>query len=80
MGATGAGCPQIVAFAVLPQVLPDLISFTLYRFETNNRAAAVLGLIGAGGIGYLMNTSFRTFQYIGGSSHCPSADSPGYGR
>jgi phosphonate transport system permease protein len=80
MGATGAGCPQIVAFAVLPQVLPDLISFTLYRFETNNRAAAVLGLIGAGGIGYLMNTSFRTFQYIGGSSHCPRADSPSYGR
>jgi phosphonate transport system permease protein len=61
--ATGAGYPQIVSFAVLPQVLPDLISFTLYRLETNIRAASVLGLIGAGGIGYLMNTSFRTFQY-----------------
>ena len=45
------------------QILPDLISFTLYRLETNIRAASVLGLIGAGGIGYLMNTSFRTFQY-----------------
>jgi len=63
MGATGAGYTQVVAFAVLPQVLPDLISFTLYRLETNIRAAAVLGLIGAGGIGYLMNTSLRTFQY-----------------
>ena len=61
--ATGAGYTQIVTFAVLPQVLPDLISFTLYRLETNIRAASVLGLIGAGGIGYLMNTSFRTFQY-----------------
>lgn len=61
--ATGAGYTQILAFAVVPQVLPDLISFTLYRLETNIRAAAVLGLIGAGGIGYLMNTSFRTFQY-----------------
>jgi phosphonate transport system permease protein len=61
--ATGAGYAQIVSFAVLPQVLPDLISFTLYRLETNIRAASVLGLIGAGGIGYLMNTSFRTFQY-----------------
>ncbi len=61
--ATGAGYTQTIAFAVLPQVLPDLISFTLYRLETNIRAAAVLGLIGAGGIGYLMNTSFRTFQY-----------------
>ncbi len=61
--ATGASYTQILAFAVLPQVLPDLISFTLYRLETNIRAASVLGLIGAGGIGYLMNTSFRTFQY-----------------
>lgn len=61
--ATGARYPQILSFAVLPQVLPDLISFTLYRLETNIRAASVLGLIGAGGIGYLMNVSFRTFQY-----------------
>jgi phosphonate transport system permease protein len=61
--ATGAGYVQILSFAVLPQILPDLISFTLYRLETNIRAASVLGLIGAGGIGYLMNTSFRTFQY-----------------
>jgi phosphonate transport system permease protein len=61
--ATGAGYTQILSFAVLPQILPDLISFTLYRLETNIRAASVLGLIGAGGIGYLMNTSFRTFQY-----------------
>ncbi|HEY7317611.1 MAG TPA: phosphonate ABC transporter, permease protein PhnE [Candidatus Binatia bacterium] len=61
--ATGAGYTQILSFAVLPQILPDLISFTLYRLETNIRAASVLGLIGAGGIGYLMSTSFRTFQY-----------------
>ena len=61
--ATGAGYVQTLSFGVLPQILPDLISFTLYRLETNIRAASVLGLIGAGGIGYLMNTSFRTFQY-----------------
>ena len=61
--ATGASYPQVLSYAVLPQILPDLISFTLYRLETNIRAASVLGLIGAGGIGYLMNTSFRTFQY-----------------
>lgn len=61
--ATGAGYLQTLTFAVVPQVLPDLISFALYRLETNIRAASVLGLIGAGGIGYLMNTAFRTFQY-----------------
>ncbi|MGV3525173.1 MAG: phosphonate ABC transporter, permease protein PhnE [Candidatus Sericytochromatia bacterium] len=61
--ATGGNYFQTLSFAVLPQMLPDLISFTLYRFETNIRAASVLGLIGAGGIGHLLNTSFRTFQY-----------------
>ena len=61
--ATGANYFQILSFAVFPQMLPDLISFTLYRFETNIRAASVLGLIGAGGMGHLLNTAFRTFQY-----------------
>lgn len=61
--ATGANYFQILSFAVLPQMLPDLISFTLYRFETNIRAGSVLGLIGAGGIGHLLNTAFRTFEY-----------------
>ena len=41
--ATGASYPQILSFAVVPQILPDLISFTLYRLETNIRAASVLG-------------------------------------
>ncbi len=61
--ATGARYPQVVSFAVVPQVIPDFISFVLYRFETNIRAATVLGLIGAGGIGLIMNSDFRMFQY-----------------
>lgn len=61
--ATGALYPQVVSFAVVPQVIPDFISFVLYRFETNIRAATVLGLIGAGGIGLIMNSDFRMFQY-----------------
>jgi phosphonate transport system permease protein len=61
--ATGARYIQIVSFAVVPQVMPAFISFLLYRFETNIRAAAVLGLIGAGGIGFIMNSDFRMFQY-----------------
>lgn len=61
--ATGANHVQVLTWAVLPQVLPDIVSFTLYRFEANIRAAAVLGLIGAGGIGQLMNNAFRQFQY-----------------
>jgi phosphonate transport system permease protein len=61
--ATGAHHVQVLSFAVVPQVMPAFISFLLYRFETNIRAAAVLGLIGAGGIGFLMNSHFRMFEY-----------------
>lgn len=61
--ATGANYFQTLSFAVVPQLLPYLISFGLYRFETNIRAASVLGLIGAGGMGYLLNNAFRTFAY-----------------
>jgi phosphonate transport system permease protein len=39
---------------VLPQVLPEIIAFWLYRFEINIRAAAVLGVVGAGGIGFII--------------------------
>ncbi|MBM3260115.1 MAG: phosphonate ABC transporter, permease protein PhnE [Candidatus Sericytochromatia bacterium] len=61
--ATGANRFQVYSFAVVPQVMADFISFVIYRFEANIRAATVLGLIGAGGIGLLMNADFRTFQY-----------------
>jgi phosphonate transport system permease protein len=61
--ATGAMHIQVLSFAVVPQIMPSFISLLLYRFESNIRVAAVLGLIGAGGIGFLMNTDFRMFQY-----------------
>lgn len=61
--ATGARYVQVLAFAVVPQVMPGFISSVLYRFETNIRAAAVLGLIGAGGIGFIMKSDFSLFQY-----------------
>jgi len=61
--ATGASKLQEVLFGVLPQVMPLWTSFTLYRFEANVRAAAVLGIVGAGGIGVSLFQSFRSFQY-----------------
>lgn len=63
ISATGARFVQVISFAVIPQVIPEFISLTLYRFETNIRAATILGLIGAGGIGLIMNSDFRMFQY-----------------
>ncbi|MBD0380019.1 phosphonate ABC transporter, permease protein PhnE [Paenibacillus sp. WST5] len=51
MTAVGANFWQKMAFAVIPQVIPDFISYTLFRFEINVRSATLLGVIGAGGIG-----------------------------
>ena len=50
-------------FAVLPQVIPAWIAATLYRFEVNLRAATILGMIGAGGIGFELYSSMKLFQY-----------------
>ncbi|MGR4870166.1 phosphonate ABC transporter, permease protein PhnE [Variovorax sp. LARHSF232] len=52
--AQGARDAQVFLYATLPQVLPQLTSYTLYRWENNIRAAAVLGVVGAGGLGQLL--------------------------
>jgi len=49
--STGANRVQQVWYAVIPQVMPEFASYAIYRFEINSRAAAVLGVVGAGGIG-----------------------------
>jgi len=51
---TGAGAAQAISFAVLPQIMPSVISNSLLRFESNVRSAAILGWVGAGGIGFLL--------------------------
>lgn len=61
--ATGASKLQEIIFGVVPQVVPHWISFGLYRFETNVRSAAVLGIVGAGGIGQLLFENIRSFAY-----------------
>ncbi len=60
---TGASWPQTLRFGLLPQCLPQVITFTVFRFEMNFRDAAVLGLVGAGGIGYYIQLYVRGFQY-----------------
>ena len=52
--AQGVPAGRVLLYATLPQVLPQLMSYTLYRWENNIRAAAVLGVVGAGGLGQLL--------------------------
>ncbi len=58
----GVSEAKIFWYATLPQVLPQLLSYTLYRWENNIRAAAVLGVVGAGGLGQLLAFHMGLFQ------------------
>lgn len=57
--ATGANGLSVMRWGMLPQVMPEIISFWLYRFEVNIRAGAILGMLGLGGIGFLLDQLFN---------------------
>ena len=61
--ATGASRWQIVLYGFLPQAYPNFVSYTLYRWECAIRASAVLGLVGAGGLGQQIEISMRMFDF-----------------
>ncbi len=61
--STGASKLQIFFYGWFPQVLPNFISYTLYRWECAVRASAVLGLVGAGGLGQAIEISMRDFNF-----------------
>ncbi len=61
--ATGAGRLQVILFAILPQALPQFVTYNLYWFEVGVRSATVLGMVGAGGIGFELVTAIRLFEW-----------------
>ena len=61
--ATGASWLQWINYAVQPQVMPRLIGLSMYRLDINFRESAVLGLVGAGGIGATLNTAFDRYEF-----------------
>ena len=61
--AGGSSRTQMVRWAVLPQVLPNYVAFSLYAFELNVRASTVLGYVGAGGIGFLLRTQYQFTEW-----------------
>jgi phosphonate transport system permease protein len=63
VAGTGATRLQTLRFGLMPQSIPQVLAFTVYRLEMNFRDATVLGLVGAGGIGYYIQLYVRGFQY-----------------
>ena len=61
--AAGATRVQVITHAVLPQVLPQMADITIYRWEYHFRASTVLGLVGAGGIGFELIAALRLISY-----------------
>ncbi len=61
--ATGASKMQVTLFAVIPQVIPAFISYSIFRFDVSIRSATVLGLVGAGGLGFSLIKTMKLFQY-----------------
>ena len=63
--ATGANRFQVLLFAILPQVLPQVIGVVLFEWEINIRRSAILGLVGAGGLGLVFFRQMNTYNYHG---------------
>ena len=61
--ATGSSWMQWINYGVQPQVMPRLIGLSIYRVDINFRESAILGLVGAGGIGATLNTAFDRYEY-----------------
>jgi phosphonate transport system permease protein len=61
--ATGASRLQVIGYAVVPQVIPAFLSFTMYRWDINVRMSTVIGLVGGGGIGYLLIQYINLLQW-----------------
>jgi phosphonate transport system permease protein len=61
--ATGAGRLQMIAYAILPQIVPPFVSYLIYQWDINIRMATIIGFAGGGGIGLTLTTFFGSLQY-----------------
>ncbi len=63
VASTGGSPLHAIRFGIVPQVMPVLISQTLYYFESNTRSATIIGIVGAGGIGLFLAETIRTYEW-----------------
>jgi phosphonate transport system permease protein len=61
--ATGADRWQVVRYAVIPQIVPDFMSFIIYHWDVNVRISTIIGFVGGGGIGYYLSQRISTLEY-----------------
>lgn len=61
--STGAGVLATIRWAIVPQILPEVVTYSLYRFESNVRHAFILGMVGAGGLGFELQVAMKLFKY-----------------
>ena len=61
--ATGASALQVVRYAVVPQIVPQFIAFTIYRWDINVRFSTVIGFVGGGGIGFVLQQYINLLQW-----------------
>ena len=61
--ATGANRLQTIIYAVIPQIVPPYIAFTLYRWDINVRMSTIIGFGGGGGIGFLLSQNINLLKY-----------------
>ncbi len=63
VSATGANGVDVIRFAVLPQVIPDFISYIIYHWDINVRISTILGFVGGGGIGFYLSQRINTLEW-----------------
>ena len=63
IAATGASRWQVVVYGVVPQIIPDFLSYTIYHWDINVRMSTIIGFVGGGGIGYYLSQRISTLEY-----------------
>jgi phosphonate transport system permease protein len=61
--STGANRFQVILYGIVPQIIPDFLSFTIYHWDINVRISTIIGFVGGGGIGYFLSQAINTFSY-----------------
>lgn len=61
--ATGGNRGNVIVYAVVPQIIPDFLSYIIYHWDINVRISTIIGFVGGGGIGYYLSQSINSFEY-----------------